>query len=252
MPGELAALIGVENLRPAVTGQSFLQRLDAELGFHRDRHPPGQNPAAEPVDHGRQIDEAARHRDVGDVHRPDLVGPHDRQLAQQIRDRSCAPAPASRCSADDRSPRSPSASSAWPHAGGRSRRPRPQQIAQHPAAGKRVVQMQFVDPPHDRQIGRRHRPGQVIYAAAADRPAPGLPRQRQDCSRSIIALRSARVRLCRAHRPKNRSPASTRRSWRAVPSGPPPAGASIPEAPEPKTPAAPSSSCAFQVVIWFG
>ena len=50
-----------------------------------DRHPPGQNPPAEPVDDGGQVDEAARHRDVGDVHGPDLVGAVDRQPAQQVR-----------------------------------------------------------------------------------------------------------------------------------------------------------------------
>ena len=41
-------------------------------------------PAAEPVEHDRQMDEAAGHRDVGDVHRPHLVGPRDLQVAQQI------------------------------------------------------------------------------------------------------------------------------------------------------------------------
>ena len=83
--GELAALIRIENVRPAVTGQSFIQRLDAELRFHGDRQPPSENPAAEPVDDGREIDEAARHRDVRDVHGPDLVGSDDRQVAQEIR-----------------------------------------------------------------------------------------------------------------------------------------------------------------------
>ena len=38
LAGELAALIGVENLRSAVFRQSILQRLDAEVRFHRDRH----------------------------------------------------------------------------------------------------------------------------------------------------------------------------------------------------------------------
>ena len=59
--------------------EGLLERLDAEAGLHRDRHPMREHPPAEPVDDGGQIDEAARHRDVGDVHRPDLVGPLDRQ-----------------------------------------------------------------------------------------------------------------------------------------------------------------------------
>src|SRR3984893_19019445 len=38
--GELRPLIGIEDVRPAVTGQSILQRLDAERRLHRDRQPP--------------------------------------------------------------------------------------------------------------------------------------------------------------------------------------------------------------------
>ena len=79
--GELAALIRVEDLWPAVTGQSFVQRLNAELDLHGDRQSPSEDPAAEPVDDGGEIDEAARHRDIRDVHRPDLVGSDDRQVA---------------------------------------------------------------------------------------------------------------------------------------------------------------------------
>lgn len=65
--GELAALIRVEDLGLAVFGQSLLDSLDAECRVHGDREPPGQNLAAEPVDHGCEIDEAARHGDVRDT-----------------------------------------------------------------------------------------------------------------------------------------------------------------------------------------
>src|SRR6266700_3202625 len=43
--------------------------------------------ASTPVkaEHDSQIDEATRHRDVGDVHRPHLVRPRDLHPAQQIR-----------------------------------------------------------------------------------------------------------------------------------------------------------------------
>src|SRR6202521_2292325 len=34
--GELYTLIGVENFRPAMFGHRFLNRLDAEVRFHRD------------------------------------------------------------------------------------------------------------------------------------------------------------------------------------------------------------------------
>jgi hypothetical protein len=49
----------------------------------------------------------------------------------------------------------------------------PEQIAQQPAAGKRIKQMQFVYPPHYRQVSARHGPRQMVDAAAAD---PELPR----------------------------------------------------------------------------
>jgi hypothetical protein len=37
-----------------------------------------------------------------------------------------------------------------------------QQVTQHPAAGERIVQMQRVDPSHDRQIGRRYRSRLIV------------------------------------------------------------------------------------------
>ena len=82
---KLRTLIGVEDLRLAMLCQSFFQRLDAERCLHRDRQPPRQHAARRPVEHGCEIHKAARHRNVRDAHRPDLVGPRDGQAAQQIR-----------------------------------------------------------------------------------------------------------------------------------------------------------------------
>ncbi len=48
---------------------------------------------SEPVHDGHEKDEAARHRDVGDVGRPDLVGPLDRERAQQVREDRVGPMP---------------------------------------------------------------------------------------------------------------------------------------------------------------
>ena len=62
--GELAALIGVEDLRAAVFCKGFLDSIDAERSLHRVRQSPGQDASCEPVHHGSEIDEAARHRDV--------------------------------------------------------------------------------------------------------------------------------------------------------------------------------------------
>jgi hypothetical protein len=43
-----------------------------------------------------------------------------------------------------------------------------QQASQHPRAREGELQMQLVEAPHDREVGARHRTGQIINAAAAD------------------------------------------------------------------------------------
>jgi hypothetical protein len=42
-----------------------------------------------------------------------------------------------------------------------------QQVTQHPAAGEGMLEMQHIDPVHNRQPSRRHRPGQRVDAAPA-------------------------------------------------------------------------------------
>ena len=74
---KLAALVGVEDVGCTVAMDGFLDRLDAEVGLHRDGHTPRQHPTGVPVDHGREVHVSARHRDVGDVHGPNLVGAGD-------------------------------------------------------------------------------------------------------------------------------------------------------------------------------
>src|SRR5450756_2308206 len=71
--GELAALIRVEDLRLPMASESVLNGLEAERRRQRDRYPPRQHATAKPIEYSRQIDEAARHRDVSDVHCPHLV-----------------------------------------------------------------------------------------------------------------------------------------------------------------------------------
>jgi hypothetical protein len=43
-----------------------------------------------------------------------------------------------------------------------------QKIAQQPTSGEGELQMELVNPPHEREVGCRHRPGQVIDAPRAD------------------------------------------------------------------------------------
>ena len=88
---ELAALVCIKDVGLAEARERSFQSLDAKVGCQRDLQPPGQHPPAKPVNDGDEIDEPARHRDVGDVGRPHLVGPPPR----------------------------PSSPSAWQHAGGR-------------------------------------------------------------------------------------------------------------------------------------
>jgi len=57
--GELAALVGVENLRRAVPCQSVVERSEAERGIHCIGDTPRQNRTARPVDDGDEIKKAA-------------------------------------------------------------------------------------------------------------------------------------------------------------------------------------------------
>src|SRR5690349_6131413 len=63
--GELAALVGVEDLGCAVAGKGFVQGVEAEIRAHADRHAPGEYPPARPIHDRRQIDEATGHRHIG-------------------------------------------------------------------------------------------------------------------------------------------------------------------------------------------
>ena len=150
--GELAALVGVHDFRRAVLGDRFFQRLDARIGCQRIREPPGQNAPGGPVEHGGQIDEPALHRDVGRVHRPDLVRSVDDEAAQAIRVnpvRLIAPAgvglAVERCDAQCLHQRTdvlaPDVDAV-----------QTKHVVQHAGAGKGMLQMQPVDPSHQSKI----------------------------------------------------------------------------------------------------
>lgn len=249
--GKLAALIVVEDLRLAMAGQSFLDRLNAEPGLHRDREPPGQDAPAEPVDHGGEADEATRHANVGQVHGPDLVGTGDRQIAQEIRID-----PVARC---------------WLRTVGltveglgayplHQRRDMPaagpkalgdQQVAQHAAACEGEIKMQFIYPANQGEIGGRGQPRQVVNTAPADVEHLGLPRDRQIMgavdrrfAQGLPALPSAPAKKSFSSVSSPILACSTVRStsgrWLS------------PQLSDPNTPAAPSSNCAFHWVIWLG
>lgn len=70
--GELATLIGVEDLRAAVPVDGFTDRVQTEVGRQGVRQPPGENPPRVPVDHGEQVEEAPAHQ--RQILRRDLAG----------------------------------------------------------------------------------------------------------------------------------------------------------------------------------
>jgi hypothetical protein len=47
--GEMAALIGIENFRPAMARQRFLECLDTEIGAERVGQSPRQYRTADPI-----------------------------------------------------------------------------------------------------------------------------------------------------------------------------------------------------------
>ena len=193
--GELAALIGVEDFRLAVAGDGFLKRIDAEIRGQRIGEPPGEHAAAGPIDDRHEIDEAPAHRDVGDIRGPDLVGPVDLQVPEQVRIDGMgrmAPAgiglPVQRLDTHLLHQRADVLAAnhmAFP----------PEHVAQHPAAGKGILQVQFVDPAHQRQICRRGRRRRVVRRRAGQPEGvriAGQPAGR-GCGRSSSCAQQARL-----------------------------------------------------------
>jgi len=124
----------------------------------------------------------------------------------------------------------------------------PKQIAQHPAARERRLQVQLVQLAHDRQIGRRHRPRVVVQTAPAELEKLRLTPQRKLVLTVDHRFALGMPTLPSAPNKKSFSNASwpifACRSFRSTAAGA--------TKPPPITPAAPSRSCARQAVIWFG
>ena len=80
----MAALVGIEDLGLPVA-ERVLQGFDAEARIEQIRQTPGQHVAAHPVHHRDQIEKPARHRNVGDIGRPDLADSLDLKPAQKVR-----------------------------------------------------------------------------------------------------------------------------------------------------------------------
>ena len=146
--GELAALVGVEDVWSVIAGQGLLDRLDAEVGRQRVGQPPRQHSATGPVQDREEILKATRHRTVRDISRPDMVGSGDLQMTEQIRVH-----PMRRMLLDGIGFSVQRFDTHAGHHGAHPLAPDPvvfssQQVAQHPGSGKRSGQMELVDPAH--------------------------------------------------------------------------------------------------------
>src|SRR5881396_1431746 len=246
--GELRALVGIEDFGLAVTSEGVLQRLDAEGLLHRDRQPPRQNPTSRPVEDDSEIHEAACHRNVGDVHGPDLVRARDLHAAQQIWIDLVARfgLGGARTAIERLYPHPPHQRLHMPAA---DLAPlQSQQASQHTRTGEGELQVQPIQMPHDREVGGRHRPRQIIDAAAADLQNFRLPGDRQIVSTVDHRFALSNPALVSAPSKKSFSSVSSPilacsdfTSTAGVAGALPPPG--------PNTSAAPPSSWAFHDVI---
>src|SRR5208282_1006456 len=125
-----------------------------------------------------------------------------------------------------------------------------QQIAQHPAARKRILQMQFVELAHQPQLGLRQRMPAIVNTAAADPESLGLLDDSQLVLRVDHRFAFSRPALLSALSKKSFSRVSSPiLACRALRSTAAAAGSVLAS---PKTPEAPSRSCVFHCVIGWG
>src|SRR3954471_4695827 len=126
-----------------------------------------------------------------------------------------------------------------------------QEIAQHPAAREREVEMPLVHPAHDGEIGRGHGSRQAVDAAPADGQRLRLAGDGQLVRPVDHRLALSRPALLRAPSQKSFVRVSSPiLAWRILTSTGGAPGSVLASAPN--TPAAPSRSSVFQAVIWFG
>jgi hypothetical protein len=82
--GELRPLIGIPDFGLA-EAERGPERRQTEAGLHRIGQFPTEHVTAEPIHDGDQVEEAATHRNVRNIGTPDVIGPFDRDAAQQVR-----------------------------------------------------------------------------------------------------------------------------------------------------------------------
>ena len=126
-----------------------------------------------------------------------------------------------------------------------------QQVAPHPAGGKRIIEMKCIHSAHDMQICLRHRTGLVMEAATVQPRQPAMLRQCQLIGTVDRSFSLSMPDLLGALSKKSFSSVGTPifacRVFKSI--------AGDDDAPvrsERNTDGTPSRSCAFQFVIWLG
>lgn len=156
-----------------MTGDRLLEPGHAEVRLYRDRDPMREHPAAVPVEYRREIDPTTRHRDVRHVKRPDSAGTHDLHFPQQVQKHRMGRVLPARVRLavkrlDAHAPHQRA------HVAPADRDARPaQQIAQHPAAGERMLQVQS-------RLGER-----AFEKIVLQRQLPDLGVQRHEVHRGL-------------------------------------------------------------------
>ncbi len=192
--GELAALVGVEDLRSAVGVERRIQSLDAEPRIHGVREPPGQDAAAGPVHDRNQVKEPAPDRDRGDVGTPDLVRPLDRQALEPVwidpvrGMRGAGPRRPVDCFRSHQAHQPPDTVATGDN-------PRAAQLAGHlTGAVEWILQKQLVAVPHQRQVLRALALRRIVQRGPADRQYLALTAQAETgnvAAHHRLALRPA-------------------------------------------------------------
>src|SRR6201982_2496452 len=125
-----------------------------------------------------------------------------------------------------------------------------QQASQHTRTGEGVLQVQPVELPHDRKVGFRHRPRQVVDAATADVENFRLSGYRQFVR--AVDHRFALNNPALVSAPSKKSFSRVNSPILACSAFTSTTGSAALPTPGPKTSAPPPWSCPFQVVIWLG
>jgi hypothetical protein len=175
LAGELAALLGVEDLWRALIGSGVLDSLQAEVGRPCIGQPPRQPPTPRPVENRTQVHEAPCHRKGGDLGGPDVLGTRARQVAQEIgRDRvGGMPVAEVRLAIPRRKAHAshqrghvppPNRMAGSPHA-----------LTQHPGAGNRILQLKLGNPAHQGPLRLRSRRRLIVRGCPCARQELTLP-----------------------------------------------------------------------------